>query len=246
MADGRLADSGRGASSGPLDMQGETDGALLYYMSCREPGAGPGDRVLSDQATKEFYRRHMSALYARCRKICRRMGEPDSFAEDLANVTMAKAVRSHHTFVEGEDVASRATRTQAWLSQIALNLLRDKARNPLRSGPLTGVQDEIPFDDYSAEDFAALYCDGDRLPRDGETIRLVQAALSTLDERTHRVVVHTILQRQRSPKRSYAYRGSAEAFAKRLGTTTVNVRRIFADGVRAIAAYVDRNRRDAR
>src|SRR5690606_10132785 len=136
VADGRLADSGRGASSCPLDMQGETDGALLYYMSCREPGAGPGDRGLSGQATKEFYRRHLSALRARCREICRRMGEPDSFAEDLANVTMAKAVRSHRTFVDGEDVASRATRPQAWLSQVALNLLRDKARNPLRSGPL--------------------------------------------------------------------------------------------------------------
>lgn len=226
-------------------MREETDGTLLYYMSCRTPGADSGDRALSDGATTEFYRRHILGLYARCRKICRRMGEPDSFAEDLANETMAKAVRSHHTFVDGEDLVSRPARTQAWLSRIALNLLRDKARNPLRPGPLTGAQDEIPFDDYSAEDFAVLYCDGDRLPRDSETIRLVQAAISTLDERTHRVVVHTILQRQRSPKRSYMYRGSAEAFAKRLGTTRVNVRRIFAEGVRTIAKYVDRNRKGA-
>lgn len=227
-------------------MHEETDGALLYFMSCREPEGTQGDRVLSDQATTEFYRRHMAALYARCKRICQRMGEPDSFAEDLANVTMAKAAGSHHTFVDGEDSASRATRTQAWLSRIALNLLRDRMRNPLRPGPLTGVQEEIPIDDYSAEDFASLYCDGDRLPRDSETIRLAQAAISTLDQRTHQVVVHTILQRQRSPKRSYAYRGSAEEFAKRLGTTRVNVRRIFAEGVRTIAEHVKRNRRSAR
>lgn len=221
-------------------MQEESDGTLLYYMSCRESEA---DRALSDQAAAEFYRRHMTSLYRRCSAICRRMGEPTPFAQDLANVAMAKAARAHATFVASDDLAKQAERTQSWLGQIAMNLLRDRARNPSRPGPLTGVQDEIPFDDYSSEEFAALYCDGDRMPRDRETIRLVEQALSTLDERTRRVVAHTILQRQRSPKKSYVYRGSAEAFAKRLGTTRVNIRRIFGLGVQAIAEYVQSHRR---
>jgi DNA-directed RNA polymerase specialized sigma24 family protein len=221
-------------------MEAETDGSLLYYMSCRDSAA---DRVVSDTAAIEFHRRHMAHLYGRCRRICGRMVVADSFAEDLASATLVKAAGAAHTFVDGEEPNARASRTRAWLGKIAWHLLVDMQRNPNRPGPLTGPQEEIPFDDYSTEDFAALYCNGDRMPRDVETIRLVVEAISTLEERTRRVLMHTVLQRQRSPGRSYVYRGSADALAKRIGTTRVNIRRIFGVGVRAIAAYVGHHRR---
>jgi RNA polymerase sigma factor (sigma-70 family) len=221
-------------------MEAETDGALLYYMSCR---GSPADHAVSNAAGAEFHQRHMKALYALCRRICRRFGETDSFAEDLMIVTLAKAVASHSSFVDSEDAAQPARRTRAWLSKIAHNLMVDRLRNPNRPGPLTGVKEEIPLEDYSAEDFAALHCDGKRLPRDSETIRLAAEALDTLDERTRKVVVHTTLQRQRSPGRTYVYRGAAAAFAKSLGTTTVNVRRIYGLGVQAIATHVTKNRK---
>ena len=230
-----MAQTGRSTPTRADDMETETDGSLLYYMSCRESVA---DRVVSDAAAIEFHGRHMAHLYGRCRRICRRMAVAESFAEDLASATLVKAAGAAHTFVDGDERSTRPSRTRAWLGTIAWHLLVDMQRNPNRPGPLTGSQEEIPFDDYSAEDFAALYCDGERLPRDVETIRLVEDAISTLEERTRRVLMHTILQRQRSPGRSYVYRGSAEALAKRIGTTRVNIRRIFGVGVRAIAAYV--------
>lgn len=221
-------------------MEAETDGALLYYMSCH---GSDGDVAVSDAAGREFHRRHMQALFARCRRICHQMGEPESMAEDLALVTLQKAIASHAQFVDGGGSPSaEAARTRAWLGQIARHMLVDKYRNPNRPGPLTGIQDAIPFDDYSAEEFAALHADGKRLPRDQETIRLAAEALDTLDARTRQVVMFTTLQRRRSPKGSYVYRGTATAFADKLGTTPVNVRRIYGVGVRAIAAYVAAHR----
>jgi DNA-directed RNA polymerase specialized sigma24 family protein len=171
------------------------------------------------------------------------MGIAESFAEDLASATLVKAAESAHTFVDGEEPSTHASRTRAWLGTIAWHLLVDMQRNPNRPGPLTGSQEEIPFDDYSTEDFAALYCDGERMPRDVETIRLVEDAISTLEERTRQVLMRTILQRQRSPGRSYVYRGSADALANRIGTTRVNIRRIFGVSVRAIATFVAHHRR---
>jgi DNA-directed RNA polymerase specialized sigma24 family protein len=222
-------------------MEAETDGALLYYMACR---GSDGDVAVSNAAGVEFYRRHMQALYARCKRICHRMGEPESAAEDLAIVTLKRAVVSHGQFADSDgDPATNAGRTRAWLGQIAHNLMVDKYRNPNRPGPLTGIKEDIPFEDYSSEDFAALHCDGKLLPRDLETIRLAAEALDTLDARTRQVVMFTTLQRQRSPGGSYVYRGSAAAFAAKLGTTPVNVRRIYGIGIRAIAAHVDAHRR---
>jgi len=222
------------ASSAAPSMREEVDGDLLYYMSCRE---GPADCALSDAATVEFHRRHAVGLLDRCEMICRKFGsvvEPD----DLLAVTMVKAIERAETFKPTAVPASQAARTLKWLAQIAHNLHVDRLRNPHRSGPLTGDQEPIPIEDYSSEEFAALYCDGHAMPRDLATIQLAQAAILTLDDRTRRVIAHTLLQRQRSPGRSYVYRGQMRALADELGTTTVNLRRIRSDGVKAIAEYV--------
>ena len=215
-------------------MREEADGDLLYYMSCQED---PADCALSNAATAEFYRRHAVGLLDRCEMICRKFGyvvEP----EDLLAVTMVKAIERAETFKPAAEPASQTARTLKWLARIAHNLHVDRLRNPLRSGPLTGDQEPIPIEDYSAEEFAALYCDGHAMPRNLATIQLVQAALLTLDDRTRRVIAHTLLQRQRSPGRSYVFRGQMKALADELGTTTVNLRRIRSDGVKAIADYV--------
>jgi DNA-directed RNA polymerase specialized sigma24 family protein len=215
-------------------MREEADGDLLYYMSCRE---GSADCALSDAATMEFYRRYAAALLGRCKSICRKFGSVVD-PEDLMAVTLARAVDRAETFVPVVDAVTQPARSLSWLAAIAHNLHVDRLRNPNRSGPLTGEQEAIPIEDYSAEEFAALYCDGNALPRDLATIRLVQAALLTLEERTRLVITHTVLQRQRSPGRSYVYRGSMKALADQLGTTTVNLRRIRSLGVKAIAEYV--------
>ncbi|HWZ63655.1 MAG TPA: sigma-70 family RNA polymerase sigma factor [Steroidobacteraceae bacterium] len=216
-------------------MQEETDGALLYYMSCRE---GDAERTVSDAAAREFHRRYAAALVARCRRICQALGASGHDAADLASCTLAKAVEKAGTFVDQPGATGRGRRTLSWLQQIARNLLVDCLRNPNRPGPITGAQDEIPIEDYSDPEFASLLCDGKSLARDRRTIQLVKEALPTLDERTRTVLVYTVLQRQRSPGRSYMYRGSAEALAQRLGTTVANVRRIRRLGIRALADRV--------
>lgn len=218
-------------------MEGETDGTLLYFMSCRGCDA---DRALSDSATREFYDRHAAGLIAGCRRICRTLATGDDFAMDLASYTLAKAAERHHTFVDAAvNPDDQARRTLAWLLQIARNMLIDSQRNPNRPGPITGAQDRVPIEDYSDEDLAALLCDGKSLARDRKTIQYVREALTRLDDRTRAVLAETVLQRQRSPGRSYMYRGSAEALAQRWGTTTINIRRVRRAGLRSIAAYVN-------
>lgn len=212
----------------------EADGDLLYYMSCR---GGEADCAVSDAATREFYRRHAKRLLDRCTMICRQFGSVVD-SDHLFAATLAKAIEKAETFVAASDAAVQPARTLGWLAHIARNLHIDRLRNPHRSGPLTGEQDRIPIEDYSTEEIAALYCDGHVMPRDLATISLVQAALLTLDERTRRVLTHTVLQRQRSPGRSYVFRGEMQALADELGTTTVNLRRIRSIGVKAIAEYV--------
>lgn len=216
-------------------MAKESDGTLLYYMSCQ---GGQADIALSNAAGREFHRRHMGALLARCERICRNVGAPSGFDEELAAATFAKAVEKADRFADAPDATNEARRTQGWLSTIARNLLVDSLRNPNRPGPITGSKDDVPSDDYSDEELAAMLCDGKALPRDRETIRLVREALPTLPERTQIVLVQTVLQRTTSPKATYMYRGSAAALAKRLGTTPENVRRIRKNGLKELANYI--------
>jgi DNA-directed RNA polymerase specialized sigma24 family protein len=222
------------AKSATPPMREESDGVLLYYMSCREDAAA---RAVSDAAAVEFHRRHAPSLLDRCRTICRQLGSVVG-PEDLFEVTLVKAIDRAETFVAAADAAAQPTHTLKWLAQIARNLHIDALRNPNRSGPLTGEQEPIPIEDYSTEEFAALYCDGRALPRNLATIGLVQEALLTLDDRTRLVIVHTVLQRRRSPRGSYVFRGEMKALAKKLGTTPVNLRRIRSLGMYAIAEYV--------
>jgi len=220
------------------DMKEESDGTLLYYISCRGNAA---DEALSNAAAKEFHHRHMKALYERCRRICQGAGASADFAQDLAQAAFVKAAQRADAFTDGSDPSLQAKRTQAWLGKVAHNLLVDSLRNPKRPGPITGVQDEIPSEDYSDDELASLLCDGNQLPRSTETIHFVRAALPTLDERTRIVLIHTVLQRQHSPKGTYMYRGSAAALANRIGTTAENIRRIRRKGLAALATYVRRH-----
>jgi RNA polymerase sigma factor (sigma-70 family) len=226
------------ASASIAAMREESDADLLYYMSCRDTAA---DRTVADAAVTEFYRRHAVGLLNRCRKICRQLGSVVD-PEDLFAVTLVKAIERGQTFDGAVGQTARPARTLGWLARIARNLHIDLLRNPSRPGPLTGNQEALPIEDYSTEDFAALYCDGHALPRDLATIRLVQDALLTIDQRTRLVITHTVLQRQRSPGRSYVFRGQMKALAERLGTTTVNLRRIRSLGVKAIAEHVRAHR----
>jgi RNA polymerase sigma factor (sigma-70 family) len=208
-------------------------------MSCQ---GGQADLALCNAAAEEFHRRHFGALLARCERHCHRLGVPSGFDQDLAQATFARAVEKADRFTEIPGTTYDPRRTQSWLGTIARNLLVDSLRNPHRPGPMTGTKDEVPSEDYSDEELAAMLCDGKALARDRETIRLVKEAFSTLPERVRVVLTQTVLQRMASPKASYMYRGSAAALAKRLETTPENVRRIRKNGLKELAIYVKAHR----
>jgi DNA-directed RNA polymerase specialized sigma24 family protein len=216
-------------------MANESDGTLLYYMSCR---GNPADIALSNAAGHEFHRRHMGALLARCVRICRNAGAPNGFEQELAVTTLVKAVEKADRFTDIPHAPYEVRRTQGWLGSIAHNLFIDSLRNPNRPGPITGSKDAVPSEDYSDEELTAMLCDGKALPRDRETIHLVREAFPTLPERTQVVLVQTVLQRTQSPGETYMYRGSAAALAIRLGTTPENVRRIRKNGLKGLANYI--------
>lgn len=213
----------------------EADGSLLYYISCRDCDA---DRTLSDAAATEFNRRYGSALYRRCRRVCRTLGVSEDTALDLVSCTLVKAAEKFETFIDAPDAIPPSVRTLRWLGTIARNLLVDSLRNPNRPGPITGAGTSVAIEDYSDTEFAALLCDGKSIARDRRTIELVRQGLAMLDQRTRSVLAHTILQRQRSPQGSYMYRGSAKALAESLSTTPENVRRIRREGMKALARFV--------
>lgn len=234
-----MTHSGRGASPGATDMKEESDGTLLYYMSCRDTQS---DRVLSDHAWTEFHRRHMPSLLRQCRRMNASAGGSEDFTFNLAQATFAKAVERHDTFKDDLETDSPERRTLSWLGAIARNLLRDSLRNPNRPGPLTGgEQDPIGLEDISDDRLAAALCDGTRFPRRSDVIHLVAEALPSLDERARFVLVQTVMQRELSPKGSYMFRGSAEALAQRFATTTANIRLIRKKAIAAIGEFVTRH-----
>lgn len=230
-----MAGTGRGAGGGAGSMQEELDGTLLYYMSCRESEAA---RVVSDQAWVEFHKRHAAVLFRYCQRACRSLGVAVDKAGDLLSYTLLKAADRAGTFVDGTDPATRAKRTQAWLGTIARNLLHDGLRNPHRPGPFGTSEDVVALEDLSDTELAAGLCDGKRFSNTQDAVRVIAAALRELDGRSRAVLAFTVLERRRSPKGSYTYRGSAPAFAKHLGTTPENLRQIRMKAFKELGAYL--------
>ena len=220
-------------------MEGMTDEDLFIFIACAE---SPADKVLANAALAELHRRYIKGLYARCVRMLSAYPDSETMAQQLAQVTLARAFERAHQFQPSPDGAAGSSRTLAWLCKIALNLLRDYTRNPDRPGPLSNVVDlDVNAEQYSPEDFAFLHLQDDSASHTPHHYQLVAEAFKALDDRTQIVLLETLLQRQRSPGRTYMLRKTAAALADRIGSSAENVRRIRMLGMKAINAYLEKH-----
>jgi RNA polymerase sigma factor (sigma-70 family) len=215
---------------GSIDMDVASDDDLFLYMSFYDQ---PGDRVTAEAAFGVFHGRYATELHARCRTICNRYRQPNSFAEDLVSLTLHRALKGANTY-KGPSTRGR---TMAWLCRIARNALIDAHRNPNRPNLLNNATEtDLGAENYSPEDFTNLYHEFESPLLSQEHWKLVTQAFEELDERTQRVLVETLVQRAKSPKHQYMYRGTAALLADRLGITVENLRRIRLNGMKALEA----------
>ena len=166
----------------------------------------------------------------------------EALAMDLACAALARAHDRAETYQPNPEGSASSSRTIAWLCKIALNIFRDFRRNPNRTGPLNVVEFDVNAEMYALEDFATLYCDDKPQLRTQTAYQLVARAFDTLDARTQRVLIETLVQRDRSPGRSYMLRGTSKLLAERLEMTTANLRRIRSKGVRTINDYLKQHK----
>ena len=218
----------------------ESDEDLFVYMACAND---PEDQVLKNAAFHELHRRYSKNLYARCLKMVRAYPDSETLAQALTSVTLHRVYDRADQYRPDPDGNDRPTRTLAWLCTIARNLFLDYLRNPERPGPLSSnvVDLDVTAEQYSPEDFAALYLEGESTSHSRHHYQRVAEGFDQLNERTQIVLVETLLQRQNSPGRTYMFRGTAQRLANRLKTSTDNVRRIRRNGIRQINEYVNRH-----
>jgi RNA polymerase sigma factor (sigma-70 family) len=215
---------------GSIDMDVASDDDLFLYMSFYDQ---PGDRVTAEAAFGVFHGRYATELYARCRAICNRYHQPDSFVEDLVSLSLQRALTRANTY-KGPGTHGR---TMAWLCKIARNALIDAHRNPNRPNLLNNATEtDLGAENYSPEDFTNLYHEFESPLLSQEHWTLITRAFEELDERTQRVLIETLVQRAKSPQQKYMYRGTAALLAGRLGITVDNLRRIRFNGMKALEA----------
>ena len=216
-------------------MQEETDEDLLLYMAFADM---PGDKTNADDALKELHRRYVKRVYARCRVMFKAYDAGESMAEELTQATFSRAYERAETYKPAPEGVESSSWTLGWLCKIASRIFLDFRRNPERPGPLKVIDLDVHVEEYSPEDFAGLYCEGVEPAYTHHEFHLVAEAFDTLDERTQIVLVETLVQRQRSPGRTYMLRGTSEALAARINTSTDNLRQIRSKGIKKISEYV--------
>ena len=219
-------------------MHEETDEDLFLYMAFKD-----SDTSMADEAFTEVHRRYIKRVYAYCLKMVSSYPDSETLAEDIASAALAKAYDRAETYQANSNGSDSVSPTFAWLCKIATNIFRDYLRNPGRPGPLNVIELDVGAEMYSPQDFAALYCENQPQLNTQAEYKLVAQAFETLDARTQSVLIETLVQRSRSPGRTYMLRGTAELLANRLATTPENVRRIRRNGVSKINEYVGQHKR---
>ena len=220
-------------------MQEETDEDLLLYMACVDT---PADRAYADKALEELHRRYVLRLYARCQMMFKAHDGGESMAEELTQAAFFRAYERAETYKPAPEGVSSSSWTVGWLSKIALRILLDFRKNPDRPGPLKVITLDVHAEDYSPDEFAGLYREGVEPAYTHYELCLVAEAFETLDERTQIVLVETLVQRRRSPRRTYMLRKTAETLAVRIYTSTDNLRQIRKKGLKKISEYVEQHK----
>jgi len=218
------------SATDPLEMGGEGDADLLALMSMK--GEYPEH---AREAWAEFYRRHAPYLYHVCRKVLEGLPRPPATAEEVTTDTFMLAYQGAGTYCEpaGLDPDAKRRNVRAWLTQIAHNHVCAL----LRGVPEVGAEEQLDEERWRQQ--AAREPD-DELPKTELLLALEDVLQTDLDEREREVLrktsqYHVFGRRaQRLPNKV------AEELAKRLGTTTENLRKIRQRALQKVRAGLER------
>jgi RNA polymerase sigma factor (sigma-70 family) len=197
-------------------LAGGTDADLLGVIGAERDR----DRASAEAALAELQRRHVSYLYAVCRRICSvYLADPDQ-AEDLVNRTLWRAFHTAERFepaktkCDGDPVCLQRA-VHCWLARKAWWLARDVMRQHARR-PTVSLWEPETLDQFEH--------DGDGPPECSEE---VANALNRLSARERHVVLATYFLGDCETGKPVPPDEPADAYlARRWGTTQANIRQI--------------------
>jgi RNA polymerase sigma factor (sigma-70 family) len=218
-------------------VQDETDESLLTYIQFADE-----EPAVAGDATAEFCRRYQAALTRYCQRYCEKYPDLYLAGEDLANMTLWRALEKADTYVAADVLANQSTRTMAWLKAIARHQVIDFVRNPRRGS--VKLVDSLESQSLGADDVADFLVRSDATIADADDIQLIVEAFHQLDERSRFVLVVTLEMQSGSPSGRYMVRGTAKELAAHLGITPEGVRQIRRRAIEKIESYIRKGRQD--
>lgn len=179
-------------------------------------------------ALNELWKRHSSWLNKQCVKICNIYNQGNSIADDLACATFKKAIDRAETYTNIVDSKDEKNfkRTRAWLGTIAKRILIDTFRNPKRAIYSSPIDFEISLEQFSTQDFVEWFIKQNDVRHSTEALSVIGNEFKKLDKREQRVIIETILQRDKSPSEKYVLRGASTRLANELGVSPDSIRQI--------------------
>ena len=199
------------------------------------------DAPESQMALQELWDRHGEWLQQRCMNVCKSYKQGNSYAGDLASVTFFKAIERASTYKAGEtkNDSKGMNRTRAWLGQIAKNLLIDGFRNPQRAVTTTPLVNDIELDSFSTQDFVEWFFQQNDVRHSSSASEIIGSAFERLNLREQRVIIETILQRDKSPSGNYVFRGANKILSEEFGIHPDSIRQIRRRALKKIQEALD-------
>lgn len=179
-------------------------------------------------ALEELWKRHGSWLFSKCLKVCNIYNQGSAIAEDLASATFAKAIDRAETYkpAENENNEKNIRRTRKWLGTIAERLLIDGFRNPNRAVYASPIDFDIALDQFSTQDFVEWFIQQNDVRHFANIPDVIGKAFEELNSREQRIIIETVMQRDKSPSQNYVLRGTSTRLANELGIRPDSVRQI--------------------
>lgn len=212
-------------------MNEETDEGLLTLVQFRE-----SDPKVADEAAAEFVSRYQKVLERHCNALVARFPDVGYGGDDLALMTLLKAIERAETYKPCEDSENSAPHTFSWLKKIAENMIKDLVRNP-RRGTITLV-DALESTGIGDDDIAEFLVAHESSLVTNEFSSYGIEAFKKLSEREQFVLAMTVELRLASPSGEYVARNEGTALADYLGITPDGVRQIRRRAIKKINEYI--------
>jgi RNA polymerase sigma factor (sigma-70 family) len=213
-----------------ISMAEESDADLLQYVAWKNEYPAEATAAFA-----LFHARHAEFVYAVCAKRFARQLPTYYTVEDLVSDTFVRVLERAETFdPNGErDPAAQVQRVRVWLLAIAFNVLNDV----YRGHPTNEVSRDAEYFEQVTDVPA---------PEDSPRVRLAaRAFVEALDEREQEVLRVTLYWNKPGVTHQRLPNDVSADLAKRLGTTTENIRKIRASALRKVRDFIQQAERSA-